>query len=535
LKGRSGDEFEVENMTNYRSRFRVALAANAVLLIILALAIGEWWHVRSRAAPPPAQSPASASAPSAGDPSSPTDAQAPAGPALGPVKLSPQRLQSIGVKFGEVENRPVDDRIATTGNVAVDETRVAYVQVRFSGYVQQVYVASTYQHVRRGQPLFTIYSPDLATTEREYLLARENQRQLAHSADPEVARDADSLVRAASARLVQWGVPKREIRRLESTGHVQQALEIDSPAEGYITEREALPNKYADPSTRLYTIADLSTIWVFAQVFQNDLGRIKAGDPATLTVDTYPGRTFSGRVDFIYPEIDMTTRTARVRLKFPNPDLRLMPGMFVSVSLDVPMGRHEVIPASGVLQTGTRQIAFVDHGEGNLEPREVELGARVGDDYIVLKGLKAGERIATSANFLIDSESQLQAALGSFAPPPPAGAAAAENAPRASIELSTDPTPLQRGSNRLRLKLSGADGAPIAGAQVTATFFMAAMPAMGMAAMRKSAQLADRGGGMYEGTIELPSGGTWQVMLLAQKKGATVATRQLSLDAAGGM
>jgi len=536
MKGHSGQEFEVENMTNYRSRFRVALAANAVLLVILALAMGGWWHMRSRATPPPAQSPATASAPSAADPSPPTNAQQPAGPALGPVQLSPQRLQSIGVKFGEVENRPIDDRIATTGNVLVDETKLAYVQVRFSGYVQKVYVDSTYQHVRRGQPLFTIYSPDLAATEHEYLLARQNQRQLAHSADPEVTRDADSLVRAALARLAQWGIPKREIRRLESSGQVQQALEIDSPAEGYITEREALPNKYADPSTRLYTIADLSTIWVFAQVFQNDLGRIKVADPAALTVDTYPGRTFSGRVDFIYPEIDTSTRTARVRLKFANRDLKLVPGMFVSVSLDAPMGRHEVIPASGVLQTGTRQIVFVDHGGGNLEPREVELGARVGDDYIVLKGLKAGERIVTSANFLIDSESQLQAALGSFAPPPPgAGAAAAANAPHGTVELSTDPTPLQQGSDRLRVKLSGANGAPIAGAQVTATFFMAAMPAMGMAAMRKSARLADRGSGLYEGTIELPSGGTWQVTLVARKNGATVATRQLSLDAAGGM
>jgi len=532
----SGDELEAENMTNYRSRFRVALVANAVLLALLALALAWWWGMPTRATAPRAEPSASASTPATADSSPQTVSSEQAGPTLGPVQLSPQRLQSIGVKTGEVESRLVDDRIATTGNVAVDETKRAYVQVRFTGYVQKVYVDSTYQYVRRGQPLFTIYSPELVSTEREYLLARQNQRQLAHSADPEVARDADSLVRAASARLSQWGIPEREIKRLESGRQVQQALEIDSPASGYITEREALPNKYADPSTRLYTIADLSTIWVFAQVFQNDLGRVRAGDPATLTVDTYPGWTFSGRVDFIYPDIDMTTRTARVRLKFANPDLRLMPGMFVSVSLEVPMGRHEVIPASGVLQTGTRQIVFVDHGGGSLEPREVELGAHVGDDYIVLKGLKAGERIVTSANFLIDSESQLQAALGSFAPSPPeSGTAAAANAPHAAIELSTDPTPLQSGSNRLSLKLSGADGTPIVGAQVTATFFMAAMPAMGMAAMRVSAPLTDRGGGAYAGSITLPSGGTWQVTLVAQKNGATVATRQLSLETSGGM
>ncbi|HJS89752.1 MAG TPA: efflux RND transporter periplasmic adaptor subunit [Steroidobacteraceae bacterium] len=526
-------------MTNYRSRFRVALAAIAVLLVLLAIAAVGWWRMSPPAPALHARPPANASSPAAADPSSPSAPNAPsdsAGPKLGPVQLSPQRLQSIGVKTGKVESRLVSDHIITTGNVAIDETKLAYVQVRFSGYIQKVYVDSTYQHVRRGEPLFTIYSPDLVSTEREYLLAERSQRQLARSADPEVARDAASLVHAARARLAQWGIPAREIKRLASSGKVQQALEIDSPASGYVTEREALPNKYADPSTRLYTIADLSTIWVFAQVFQNDLGRIKVGDPATLTVDTYPGRTFSGRVDFIYPDVDMTTRTARVRLKFANSDVKLMPGMFVNISLDVPMGRHEVIPASGVLETGTRQIVFVDHGGGYLEPREVELGARVGDDYIVMKGLEAGERIVTSANFLIDSESQLQAALGSFAPPPPgAGAAGASNASQAAIELSTDPNPPRTGRNGLRVKLTTAKGAPIAGAQVTATFFMAAMPAMGMAAHRVAAQLADRGSGAYEGSIELPGGGAWQVTVVAQKSGETIAMKQLSVAVAGGM
>ena len=522
-------------MTNDRSRFRVALGANAVLLVLLVILAVGWWRMRSPAPAPHARPATDASSPAAADPT-PTAPSESAGPKLGPVRLSPQRLQSIGVKTGEVESRLVSDHIATTGNVAIDETKLAYVQVRFSGYIQKVYVDSTYQHVRRGEPLFTIYSPDLVSTEREYLLAEQNRRELVRSADPEVARDAASLVHAAAARLAQWGIPKREIQRLKSSGKVQQALEIDSPASGYVTEREALPNKYADPSTRLYTIADLSTIWVFAQVFQNDLGRIKVGDPATLTVDTYPGRTFSGRVDFIYPDIDMTTRTARVRVKFANPDVKLMPGMFVNVSLDVPMGRHEVIPVSGVLETGTRQIVFVDHGGGYLEPREVQLGARVGDDFIVMKGLKVGERIVTAANFLIDSESQLQAALGSFAPPPPgAGAAASANAPQASMELSTNPSPPQRGSNRLQVKLADAKGTPLAGAHVSATFFMAGMPAMGMAAMRVSAQLADRGGGAYEGSVVLPGGGAWQVTLLAQKNGETVAMKQLSVSVAGGM
>jgi multidrug efflux pump subunit AcrA (membrane-fusion protein) len=178
-------------------------------------------------------------------------------------------------------------------------------------------------------------------------------------------------------------------------------------------------------------------VWVLAEVFQNDLGRIKVGDRASLTIDSYPGRVFEGRVNFIYPQVDMMTRTARARLVFSNPGLKLTPGMFVNVTLKIAMGKQLVIPATGVLQSGTRQIVFVSREDGYIEPREVQLGSRAGDDFIVLKGVKAGEEIVTSANFLIDSESQLQAALGTFVPPPPgAGAATAMNAPQAKAELS---------------------------------------------------------------------------------------------------
>ena len=249
---------------------------------------------------------------------------------------------------------------------------------------------------------------------------------------------------AAAERLKQWGVPQKEIARLESTGQVQQELEVDSPVSGYITERNALPSVAVQPEMRLYTIADLSTVWVQAQVFQNDLERIRVGAPATLTVNTYPGRMFTGRVDFIYPQVDMDTRTAKVRVVFSNPGLQLKPGMFVNVSLKVPMGNQLVIPATGVLQSGTREIAFVERSDGYIEPREVQLGSRVGDDFIVLKGLKAGEQIVTSANFLIDSESQLQAALGSFVPPPPGagrGVYYERPARKSRIEFRPDPAP----------------------------------------------------------------------------------------------
>lgn len=457
---------------------------------------------------------------------------------LAPLQLSPQRLQSIGTKTGVVEMKSIHDEIRATGNVEVDEERLAYVQVRFPGWIQKVFANATYQYVRKDEPLFTIYSPDLVTSEEEYLLARRNGGLLAQSSVPGVASGATSLVNSAEERLKQWGIPAKEIARLESTGEVRREMEIDSPVSGYITERNALPNLYVQPETRLYTVADLSTIWVNAEIPQNEIGRLKAGDPALVTVDAYPGRKFSGHLNSILPQVDMATRTVRTRLVFSNPSLALKLGMFVNLSLDVPLGRQLVIPITGVFQSGTRQIAFMDHGDGNFEPREVQLGPQVGEDYVVLKGLRAGDKVVTSANFLIDSESQLQAAMGSFVPPPPgAGAASSMNAPAnaATIDFSSDPSPPHKGSNTFRVKLTASGGDPIAGAQVTVTFYMAAMPAMGMAAMRTSSTLNDKGGGMYEGSGQLGSGGTWQVTVSAQKNGQTLANKQLSVNAEGGM
>src|SRR5712671_1642987 len=440
-------------MKTYRTGFLLALVGNILLAIVL---VGLWLHFR-KATPAPdmgLQTPNSTAQASTATP--PASAETP----LVPVQISAQRLQSIGVKTGNVERKLVQDEIRTTGTVAVDETKLAYVQVRFSGFIEKVFVDATYQYIRKGQPLFTIYSPDVVATEREYLVAKHNREQVARSTLPGVASSAASLLDAASERLKQWGVPQQEIARLESTGQVQQELQFDSPVSGYITERNALPSVAVQPEMRLFTVADLSSVWVQAQVFQNDLGRIKVGDPATLTVSAFPGRTFRGRVDFIYPQVDIETRTVKVRIVSSNSDMQLKPGMFVDVALKVPMGRQLLIPASGVLQSGNRQIAFVERGDGYLEPREVELGPRVGDDFMVLKGLKAGERIVTSANFLVDSESQLRAALGSFVPPPPgAGAASVMNAPQASAELTSEPSPPRKGSNVFRVKLTDSSGA----------------------------------------------------------------------------
>src|ERR1700680_1075986 len=343
-------------------RYRTAFFAMLAITILLAGAVALLWldpqGVRGRilSVVPSETTPSQAaqSPPSRSEPS------------LVPVMLTPQRMQSIGVKIGVVEYRQVHDEIRTTGNVEADEKRLAEVQVRFAGCIQSVCVASTFKQRRKGQPLLTIYSPELVRTENEYLLAKQNRELLAQSTVPGVASGAGTLLSSATERLKQWDIPEREIQELEETGQIKREIEIDSPASGFIVERNALPNMYVQPGTKLYSIADLSSLWVYAQVFQNDIGRVKVGDSAAVTVDSYPGRTFPGRVSFISLQLDQTTRTAKVRLEIPNPGMKLSMGMFVNVKLDLALGRQLVIPASGVYQSGTRQIAFVDRGGGHF-------------------------------------------------------------------------------------------------------------------------------------------------------------------------
>jgi RND family efflux transporter MFP subunit len=534
---------------NYRRAFWIALTATIVLAIVASVL---WWRLSNgETASRPGTSPggesmqgmtqASPANASNSEPLSAGEAQTSnlQDIPLAPIQLTPQRMQSIGIVLGKVEFKAINSELRFYGNVQVDERRQAYVQTRFAGWIRKVYADATGNFISKGQPLFTIYSPELVSTEQEYLLAKQNSESLQKSGVNGVAAGASSLFSAAKERLLQWEVSSAEIEKLDQTGKLITDLTINSPVSGYITQKNALPNMYVQPETMLYTIADLSDVWVLAQVFQSDAGKIKPGDPAEVTVDAYPGRIFHGRVDYILPQLDMNTRTLPVRLVFANPGLKLRPGMYVNIGVKPAMGRQLVVPASAAFHSGTRNLVFVYGGEGNIEPREVELGPQVGDQVVVAKGLKGGEQIVTSANFLIDSEAQLQAAAGAFIPPPPgARQPAAMNVPSqqlAKVELMTDPDPPHKGSNVIRVKITGQDGKAIAGANVTVTFYMAAMPAMGMAAMKTVINAGDKGGGMYEGKADLGSGGTWQVTVRAQLNGQTIANKQLTVNATGGM
>jgi membrane fusion protein, copper/silver efflux system len=538
---------------NYRRAFWIALTATIVLTVVASVL---WWRLshngtasQTGAASASESTGAMAQTSSAkgsgseqraeGDAQAGTMQEMAQETPLAPIQLTPQRMQSIGVQIGEVKYQPVNDEIRFYGNVQADERRLAYVQTRFAGWIRKLYADATGDFVRKGQPLFTIYSPDLVSTEQEYLIAKKNQASLQQSSVTGVASGAASLFGAAKDRLLQWEIPASEIAKLDTTGKVITDLTINSPVSGYITEKNALPNMYVQPETHLYTVSDLSEVWVLAQVFQSDAGKIKPGDHAEVTVDAYPGKMFLGRVDYLLPQVDTLTRTLPVRLVIPNPGLKLRPGMYVNVRLKQSLGKQLVVPGSAVFHSGTRSLVFAYRGDGNIEPREVELGSRVGEQQIVAKGVHAGEQIVTSANFLIDSEAQLQAAAGAFIPPPPGSGGAAPMKPpaqtQATVELTTDPSPPHKGSNTVRVKLTSPSGQPVTGAQVTVTFFMAGMPDMRMSAMKTVINASDKGPGMYEGTGDLGSGGTWQVTVIATQNGQAIASKQLTVSATGGM
>jgi RND family efflux transporter MFP subunit len=367
---------------------------------------------------------------------------------LAPILIPSTRQQLIGLKFTTVRQQELIGSISTTGTVETDEQSAGYVQTRFSGWIRRVLADQTWQYVKQGQPIFTIFSPDLVSAENEYLLAARQSKTLATSAIDGVAENAASTVAASLERLKLFGVPASEIRRLQREGTARDEIAIASPASGYIVDRQAFPNMYVEPSMRLFTIANLSKVWVYAAVFQNQLAQLGTGDSATISVDSYPQREFPGKVDFIWAALDPTTRTAKVRINLLNPDGALKIGMFVNVNLKHRVGRGILVSDSSVLQTGLHNIAFVDRGDGYLEPRELEVGQHLSDGMVVRKGLAEGDRIVSSANFLVDSESQLQAAIGAYTPPPAGVSAAGQDAHTAGIEMKTDPNPPQRGKER---------------------------------------------------------------------------------------
>lgn len=325
--------------------------------------------------------------------------------------VNPERLQSIGVKFELAKRRALDRTIRTVGQVEIDERRLAHVNIKLEGWIDELFVSATGERVTKGQKLFTLYSPELVATQTEYLLALKSQRWLGESTFPEVAAGAKSLLDVTRRRLRLWDITEDHIQDLERTGKVLRTLPIHAPASGTVMKRVALAGMHVNPGDELYTIADLSHIWINADIYEYELPFVKVGQTATVTLSYDPGTALRGRIAFLYPTLDPQTRTARVRFELANPGERLKPGMYTNVAMQIPLGTRLVVPSDAILDSGERQLIFIHLGGGQLEWRTVQLGIRAGDWVEVLSGLKEEEHIVTSANFLLDSESQLKAAV----------------------------------------------------------------------------------------------------------------------------
>ncbi|NOT58435.1 MAG: efflux RND transporter periplasmic adaptor subunit [Deltaproteobacteria bacterium] len=325
--------------------------------------------------------------------------------------VSPERLQSIGVKFASAERRLLERTIRTVGRVEIDERQLARVNIKIEGWIDQLHVNYTGERVKKDQLLFTVYSPDLVATQQEYLLALKSGRQLGGSEFPEVAEGAKSLLEVSRQRLQLWDVPEHQIQDLERTGTVLKALHIHSPITGTVINKVAIAGLHVNPGDELYTIADLSRIWILADLYEYELPLIKMGQQATVTLSYDPGTVLTGRVGFVYPTIDPQTRTGKVRFEVENRGEQLKPGMYANVALQVSFGTRLVVPREAILESGERQVLFIHHGGGMLAWRTARLGLQAGDWVEVVEGVKEGEHVVTSANFLIDSESRLKAAI----------------------------------------------------------------------------------------------------------------------------
>jgi len=328
--------------------------------------------------------------------------------------ISAAKQQLIGVRTIEVKREILVREVRTTAQITADETKIAHVHVKINGFIEQVFVDYIGQLVKKGQPLFTIYSPDLVSTQEEYLIAKRGEKALGTSPFAEVAQGSQSLLRSTRERLKLWDISDDQIKKLDETGEVSRTLTFYSPITGFVTDRKAFPQTSVTPDTELYTVFDFSTVWVNADVFEYEAPFVKVGQHAEMQLSYYPGKTWNGHVSFIYPTVDPTTRTVKVRMEFPNPDFTLKPQMFADVDLKINYGNQIIVPQEAVLDSGKEQRVFVAKGDGYFEPHAVTTGAKLDGRVVVLSGLKTGETVVSSGNFLVDSESRLKSASGTM-------------------------------------------------------------------------------------------------------------------------
>jgi multidrug efflux pump subunit AcrA (membrane-fusion protein) len=324
------------------------------------------------------------------------------------VRVSAERQQLIGIKTAVVKSQPIHKLIKAVGRVDYAEPNISIVNLKFDGWVEKLFVNSTGRAVRKGEPLFDIYSPELVAAQQEYLIALKAGATLG---------DSSSLLKSAREKLRLWGVTDSQVEELGQAGQFKKTVTVYAPGSGIVTEKNVIQGQKIMAGENLYKIADLSRVWILGEIYEYELPFIKTGQEAKISLSYYPGESFAGKIIYIYPYLKPETRTNQVRIEVANPGLKLKPEMFASLEIHVDYGTRLTVPVDAVLDAGESKIVFVAKGDGYFEPREVKLGVRGQDMYEVLDGLGDGENVVTSANFLVDSESSLKAALSRMAQP----------------------------------------------------------------------------------------------------------------------
>jgi membrane fusion protein, copper/silver efflux system len=451
-------------------------------------------------------------------------------PARGEVTVDTRRQQLIGVRTEAVRRESIAPEIRAVGIVGYDETRQTEINTKISGWIRDLYADYTGKPVRAGEPLFTLYSPELLTTQNEYLLAHRGHGQSGQSGLEDVRLYSERLLAAARQRLLLWDLSADDIEELEQKGQATGVMTFRSPSSGVLVEKAAVKGMRVMAGQMLFRVADLSTVWIEADVYERDLAQVRVGRPTAVVLDAYPGETFTGRVAYIYPSLNETTRTARVRVQLANRGGRLKPGMYANVQLEGQAGTALTVPANAVLDSGTQQIVFVSHGEGMFTPRTVTVGRRFGERTEILEGLTEGEQVAMGATFFLDSESQLRAGLQNYqepaAPRAPAGVG-----PALVIAFRSTTEPPRTGENVFEVTVKDPTGQPVTDAEVAVQLFMPAMPTMNMPAMRNETKLTHVSGGRYQGPGQVMMGGRWDVTVTVSRNGRRAGSEQFALVA----
>jgi Cu(I)/Ag(I) efflux system membrane fusion protein/cobalt-zinc-cadmium efflux system membrane fusion protein len=439
------------------------------------------------------------------------------------VAIDDRRQQLSGVRLVRTSRGSLTRGLRAVASVKYDETRLTDINLKLDGWIRDLYVSSTGQRVRKGDPLLTLDSPDLVSAQTQFLSALRN-RDLSSAEQPEFA---DRLIETPRERLVRWDVPQDQLRLIEDNRRVLPSVVFRSPATGVVVERAAVKGMHVEAGQTLYKVADLSTVWVEADFYESDIRQLRIGARAAVHVDAWPGERFIGRIVHVYPYVAEETRTIKTRVELSNRHEKLKPGMFANVEVDGLPQEGLLVPADAVLDSGSRQIVFVSQGDGYFEPREVSVGDRSEGQALIRDGLRGDEEVVARAAFLVDSESQLQSALTNYR----SGARTPTMAGQTPLQMTVQvrPDPPRAGQNEVDVTIRDPRGRPPGGLEVTIHFMMPAMPAMNMPAMHAETHLAQVDTGLYRGHATLPMAGRWDVTVSALRQGQLIGVKRESL------